>query len=416
MGTLSKIAWRNVRRNKRRTFLSALVIAVGLSIYIMMNSVMSGMDRANIDNLIELSTSSIKITTEEYNDEKESLPLKYGIPESHNVINYIEKQDRVTGVTPRTQFLGQLSNWEDTMPIMGQVIDIDTDRMVFDLEKYIVGSYLTNEQENEIILGKDLAEEMKVEVGDYITLYALTRYDSRNADEFIVVGILHTTDPNINSSNVLISYSTANEFLDLENLVTEIDVATERRVNYDSFAQDVNQLAQNLHKQYPELKINTFMKLASGFLKITEQKQFFGSILMLVILAIAAVGIFNSVLMSVYERIREIGVLRAQGMKRKEIVTLFLWEGIYIGLLGSIMGVILGCSVNIYLIVHGMPLDKFADFQNVGIPYWGALYGEWNIGTIVLAFVFGLIVALAASYIPSRMASKMEVTKALRFV
>ncbi len=416
MGTLSKIAWRNVRRNKRRTFLSGLVIAAGLSIYIMMNSVMSGMDRANIDNLIELSTSSIKITTKQYNDEIESLPFKYGIQNSNDIISYIKVQDQVTGVTPRTQFLGQLSNWEDTMPIMGQIIDVQTDRTVFDLEKYIEGNYLSNTEENEIILGKDLADEMNVKVGDYITLYALTKYDSRNADEFQVVGTLHTTDPNINSSTVLISYQTANEFLDLEHLVTELDVAMERKTNFDTFTKNVDQLALELEDQYSQLKINTFMDLASGFLQITKQKQFFGSILMLVILAIAAVGIFNSVLMSVYERIREIGVLRAQGMKRKEIVTLFLCEGMYIGFLGSIMGVVIGCGINIYLVVHGMPLDKFADFQNVGIPYWGTLYGEWNIGAIVFAFVFGLVVALAASYIPSRMASKMEVTKALRFV
>jgi len=416
MGTLSKIAWRNVRRNKRRTFLSALVIAVGLGIYIMMNSVMSGMDRANIDNLIELSTSSIKITTQEYNDEKESLPLKYGITTPENVISYIKKQDRVTGVTPRTQFLGQLSNWEDTMPVMGQVINVETDRTVFDLEKYIDGDYFSDSKENEIILGKDLAEEMGVNIGDYITLYALTKYESRNADEFIVIGTLNTTDPNINSNVILISYETADEFLDLENLITEIDVAMERRVNYDTFTQDVDKLAQHLKNKYPQLEIKTFMELASGFLKITEQKQFFGSILMLVILAIAAVGIFNSVLMSVYERIREIGVLRAQGMKRNEIIKLFLWEGIYIGLIGSFMGVILGCGVNIYLVIHGIPLEKFGKFSNVGIPYWGTLYGEWNIGAIVFAFIFGLIVALAASYIPSRMAAKLEVTKALRFV
>jgi len=70
MRTLIKIAWRNVMRNKRRTVLSALVISVGLSIYILMNSIMAGMDRANIDNLIELSTSSIKISTEQYAEDK----------------------------------------------------------------------------------------------------------------------------------------------------------------------------------------------------------------------------------------------------------------------------------------------------------------------------------------------------------
>ncbi len=416
MGTLSKIAWRNVRRNKRRTFLSALVISVGLGIYIMMNSVMTGMDRANIDNLIELSTSSIKISTEQYSDEKESLPLKYGITDPNKLLAFIKDQDHVIRATPRTQFLGQLSNWEDTLPIIGQVIDIESDLTVFNLDKYIGGEYFTGKEENEIMLGKDLAEEMGVGVGEYITLYALTKYDSRNADEFYIIGLLNTTDPNINLNNVLISYQTANEFLDLESLVTEIDVAVERRVNFNQFTNDVNEIAQKIGQEFPDLQIDTFEELASAFLGITEQKKIFGSIIMLIILAIAAVGIFNSVLMSVYERIREIGVLRAQGFKRKEIVGLFVWEGAFIGLLGSMMGLILGCGVNLYLVIKGFPLDKFVGFQNTGIPYWGTLYGEWNIGAIIFAFCFGMIVALTASYLPSRMASKMEVTKALRFV
>jgi len=416
MRTLIKIAWRNVMRNKRRTVLSALVISVGLSIYILMNSVMTGMDRANIDNLIELSTSSIKISTEQYAEDKESLPLKYGIPDADQLLAYIKEHQQVIGATPRTQFLGQLSNWEDTMPIIGQVVDIKSDETVFSLDNYLVGNYFTGSEENEIMLGKDLADEMGVGVDDYITLYALTRYDSRNADEFHIVGLLNTTDPNINLNTVLISYDTADNFLDLENLITEIDVAVERRVSFSQFTNDVNELAQSIKKEFPELRVETFTELASAFLGITEQKKVFGSIMMLIILAIAAVGIFNSVLMSVYERIREIGVLRAQGFERKEIVGLFIWEGIFIGILGSLIGVVLGCGFNLYLVIQGFPLDKFVGFQNSGIPYWGTLYGEWNVGAIIFAFCFGMIVALAASYLPSRMASKMEVTKALRFV
>jgi len=255
-----------------------------------MNSIMAGMDRANIDNLIELSTSSIKISTEQYAEDKESLPLKYGIPFADQLLAYIKEQQHVIGATPRTQFLGQLSNWEDTMPIIGQVVDIKSDETVFSLDNYLVGNYFTGSEENEIMLGKDLADEMGVGVDDYITLYALTRYDSRNADEFHIVGLLNTTDPNINLNTVLISYDTADNFLDLENLITEIDVALERRVSFSQFTNDVDELAQSIKKEFPELRVETFTELASAFLGITEQKKVFGSIMMLIILAIAAVG------------------------------------------------------------------------------------------------------------------------------
>jgi len=214
----------------------------------------------------------------------------------------------------------------------------------------------------------------------------------------------------------MITYETADGFLDLEGLVTELYAAVERRVNYNLFVKDVQQLQTKLQSRFPELQIDSFLKIASGFLKLTEQKKAFGMIFMLIILAIAAVGIFNSVLMSVYERIREIGVLRAQGMKRGEIITLFLWEGGFIGILGSILGLIIGCGANIYFVLVGIPLDKFSGFETSGIPFWGRMHGEWNIGAIIFVFLFGIIVAIAASYLPSRMASKLEVTKAIRYV
>ena len=257
---------------------------------------------------------------------------------------------------------------------------------------------------------------MGVHQGDYITLYALTKYESRNADEFHIVGLLNTSDPNINLNTIMITYETADGFLDLEGLITELYVSMERRVNYNLFVKDVQQLQSKLQSHFPELQVDSYLKIASGFLKITEQKKAFGMIFMLIILAIAAVGIFNSVLMSVYERIREIGVLRAQGMKRGEIITLFLWEGGFIGIIGSTLGLIIGCGVNIYFVLVGFPLDQFKALETSGLPFLGRMYGEWNIGAIVFVFLFGIFIAIAASYLPSRMASKMEVTKAIRYV
>lgn len=416
MSTLIKIAWRNVRRNKRRTFLSALIIAVGLAIFIYMDSMMAGMDRSNIDNLIELSTSSIRITTREYAEDIESLPLKYGLNNVQELTEFILHQEHVSGASSRTKFLGQLSNWEETMPVIGQVVDAKTDASVFDLMTYLEGNFFSEEGENEIILGKGLAGEMGVQQGDYITLYALTKYESRNADEFHIVGLLNTSDPNINLNTIMITYETADGFLDLEGLVTELYVSMERRVNYNLFVKDVKQLQSKLQSRFPEFQVDSYLKIASGFLKLTEQKKAFGMIFMLIILAIAAVGIFNSVLMSVYERIREIGVLRAQGMKRGEIITLFLWEGGFIGIIGSILGLIIGCGVNIYFVLVGFPLDQFKALETSGLPFLGRMYGEWNIGAIVFVFLFGIFIAIAASYLPSRMASKMEVTKAIRYV
>ncbi len=417
MGMTLKIAVRNILRHKRRTLTSAVVIAVGLMFYIFMDSVMAGLDRGGIDNMIELSTAAVKVHTEAYEQDKEATPLDHGIADVSAIKQTLRDNERVLGVTPRTKFLGQLSNYEETVPVVGIAIDPATDSTVFSLKPSLIGSYFSTHSKREIILGRKLAQEMGVDTGGYITLYALTRYDSHNADEFRVVGLLATTDPQINRSSVIVSYAAANDFLDLDGLVTEVDIAIERRVNFDDMATDAERIAARIDNAAPGLTAMTFMDLGASFLEIAKSKRSFGVIFLVIVLLIAAVGIFNTVLMSVYERIREIGVLRAHGMKPGQVTLMFLLEGVLTGLLGSVIGLVLGIAVNWVLIVYGYPIDKLAgDIDTAGIPYWGTIYGEWNLATLVWMFVFGVTVSTLAGIIPARKAAKMSITQILRFV
>ncbi|MBD3239556.1 MAG: hypothetical protein GF331_03150, partial [Chitinivibrionales bacterium] len=297
MGMTLKIAVRNIMRHKRRTITSAVVIAVGLMFYIFMDSVMAGLDRGGIDNMIELSTSAVKVHTTAYEQDKEAMPLDHGIADVAAVREALRDEKQVVGVTPRTRFLGQLSNYEETVPVVGTVVAPATDTTVFSLAPSLIGSYFSDHNEREIILGQKLAQEMGVDTGGYITLYALTRYDSRNADEFKVVGLLATTDPELNRNSVIVSYAAANDFLDLDNLVTEVDVAVERRVNFRDMAADAERVERRIESAMPELTAMTFMDLGASFLEIAKSKRAFGVIFLGIVLLIAALGIFNTVLM-----------------------------------------------------------------------------------------------------------------------
>jgi putative ABC transport system permease protein len=417
MTMLLKIAIRNVRRHIRRTLLSAVTIAAGLLVFIYMKSIFSGMDRAAIDNMISLSVSSVKVHTRAYDEDREAYPLEHGIENHENIASFLQSRPRVTAVTPRTQFLGELSNYRDAVPVVGTIVEPATDTAVFDLTTYLEGSFFTDEGRGQVVLGSDLARELGVGVGDYITLYALTRYESRNADEFEIAGLLNTTDPAINKSSVLITYATADDLLDLEGLVTELDVALQRRAHFGKMVKDMHQVRDAVSEEFAGLKVYTFQELGAGFLEMSQAKQAYGMGFMAIILLIAGVGIFNTVLMSVYERIREVGVLRAHGMKPREVTTLFLLEGVLTGVLGSLLGIAAGIGLNWYLVEVGFPMDQFAKgMDTTGMPVWGTLYGEWSISAFVFAAAFGIGSATLASWIPARKASRLQVTDALRFV
>jgi putative ABC transport system permease protein len=417
MKMLFKIASLNILRHKGRTFRSALTIGIALMFFIVMDSLMSGMDRGAIDNIINLSTSGISLHTKEYVKNRDAWPLKYGIDNINKLTSFLSNQTGVKGVTARTQFLGQLSNYSDIIPIAGTVVDPATDTLVFTMNKYLEGNWLSKESSREIILGEKLAKELGITIGNTVTLYALTKYDSRNADEFKLVGVLNTTDPNINKNTALISFDAANDFLDLESLKTQINIRVERDANLNTYLKHVNTIAASITKSFSTIHAETFYDLSATFLQVSKQKRSFGFIFMGVLLLIAAIGIFNTILMSVYERIREIGVLRAHGMSSREVTVLFLMEGFITGVFGSFIGVLLGLLLNMYIIYQGLPLEKIVgDVDTTGIPIWGTMYGQWNPETIFFAFVFGVIIATVAGIIPSRKAGKMEVTQALRFV
>lgn len=417
MGTLFKIAFRNILRNKRRTITSAIIIAFGILFFIFFDSIMRGMDKSATDNMIQLSTSSLKIYTKDYYTDHRSFPLKHGIKNLKDIESAILKNSEVTGITQRVEFLGELSNSSEYSPIIGKVIDKDKDAQVFKIRDYLVGEYFSEENNREIILGKKLAKEFNVDVGDYITLYALTKYDSRNADDFKVVGILNTTDPTINRSTVLITYDAANELLDLEDLKTELNISIKKKNTFEEEVKVMKDLKNNLIKEFPELEVLTFKDLAADFITVMKQKQSWSWLMIFVVLLIAAVGIFNTVMMSVYERIREIGVLRAHGLKPFELAILFIYEGFLTGILGGVLGVFSAVGLNIYLIYWGIPIDQVVgDMDISGMPVWGTIYGQWNISMIIIGFLFGVIVATLAGVIPSRKAAKMKITEALRYV
>lgn len=416
MGTIVKIALRNIFRHKRRTISSAVVIAVGIMFYLYMDGIMLGMDRTGIDNAIDLSSSALKLHTKEYEEDKEAFPMKHGLKNLKELRTRLEKDKRVTGVTPRAQFIGELSNYEKNIPVIGIVIDPKTDSTVFKLTSRLEGGYLSDDA-GQVIIGTKLAEDLGVKVGGFVTLYALTRYDSRNADEFQVAGILNTTDPSINSGTVIISYATADDFLDLEGLITEIDIGLERRVNLKDMIADAAEIKQIVNTDFPTLVAITFMEYSASFLEIAKGKRAFGVVFLLILLLIAGIGIFNTVLMSVYERIREVGVLRAHGMPPAQVTIMFLMEGFITGVIGASLGLLLGGGITAYLVKYGVPLDKMMGDSDVAgsMPFWGTIYAEWNPKAFLVMLIFGVLVSVLAGVIPARKAGKLKVTEALRF-
>ena len=419
MNVIFKIAIRNLLRHKRRGIITALTIAIGLGLYIYIDSMMSGMNHGALQIMVNLTESAVKISTKEYETNKRSYPLKYGIKNYNEIRKYLKKELKVKGVTKRAMFLSEVSDYVESIPVMGTAIDPQTDSEVFKLKDYIIqGSYFTGKEKNEILIGDKLAKEFGVEAGGYIGLSAMNVHDAQNLDDFKIVGIFQTSAIDLDNSTIYLSYDSANEFIDLNNLTSIVFVHGDwkKGVSYQDFFKQIDALNTKISSRFKHLYTEPISKAAKGFISMVKGKEKNSGVIPIIVLIIAAVGIINSVLMSVYERIREVGVMRAIGFKGREIKRMFIYEGMIIGIIGSLFAMLLVFPFNLHLVNNGLDFaGMYDDSILAGLPMGTKLYGQWKPSTFVFVFVFGSVISYLSSILPARKAAKMEVIRALRF-
>jgi ABC-type lipoprotein release transport system permease subunit len=406
---LLKIAFRNIFRHFTRTFLTFLAIAIGLAFLIIMDSMLTGMDQESFDKIINYETGHVKIFHREYREDEENLPLRKSINKPADIIKRLGMETDVAGVTSRINFRILLSDGIDQFPAVGIAINPADDQTVFKLKQAVAkGEFFSNNDEEAMLLGEGLAEDFGVDVGDYLTVLTRTKFDTYQALDLRIKGILKTEDPKIDWTAVVIPLGLGQESLDMGKAVTEIDIKLKDPARIQEFR-------DNLAKEITGVEVATWKDLAADVIAIAQAKRGGTSFILFSVFLIALIGISNTILLAAFERTREIGMMAAMGMNRKQIVRLFVLEGAMIGVLGSIVGCLLGILFNYPLVEYGINWGfMMRDIGDVGYRVTGVSRGIWNPTMIVITFVAGIVISALTSIYPARVASKMEPTEALR--
>ncbi len=418
-GTLLSIAFRNVVRHWRRSLISAIVLTVGIGMFIFFDSVLAGMDRMTIDSMVQYSDASLRVMTADYFDNKRTMPLSHGLSRPVELGEEIESSFPGAAVTPRTPFMAFASNRIDSLPALGYAIDPSSDAKVFRLRDHIAsGSWFAEApQDGEVLIGSFLARDLGLRENDWILLSARTTDDSLNADEYKIAGILDIPDMSLNESGIFMSYAEAKKLLGDDLPVTTLAVSIPRPANLSKELSDSISASALIEKSNAGVKAVSIAEAANDYLAMRDMKAKYSSMIILVVLLIAGVGIVNTILMSVYSRIKEIGVLRAYGMPPVHIRRLFSIEGLLIGLIGSFAALVLGALLVWWSVRSGIPIGDFFGGLDMGvIPLGDGLRGEWHPGTMAFGFFFGVAASWISARIPAAKAGKLEVTEALRFV
>jgi len=409
MRFLISLAWKNLSRYRRRTMITAGALAVGLIFFIFMDGWLQGAERESERNIIWYESGSAKVTTVEYLEDLKSMPLKHAIDDPAAVEGVLEG----TGVTStrRTVFAGEIFHGEGSLYAKVIALDPGTDENIYKLSETVTQGRYLQPGDQGVLLGDWLAQDLGVEVGEEIIIRTRTRFGAFQTLDLIVTGVLNSPNPVINKGTAFIPLSLADEALEMDGAVTELTLYFPEWQN----PEDKIRIIEDRLSSIPGITVQSWKDLAQDFLMIAQAKSAGSSILLVLVFIIAAVGISNTMLMAVYERVREIGMMRAMGMKDGAIRATFLFEAGGIGLLGAAIGVGLGVIVNWLMVTRGINMMALMGRMDIGYRVTGIFYGAWHPQAIVGGFVFGVIAAMLFSIIPSSRALKMEITDCLRY-
>ncbi len=409
------LALKNLSRYRKRTIITAAALAFGLGMYIFMDSMLVGAEIDSERNLIWYETTSARIMHENYWEEKDSLPLKYALDNTEELL--VKLKEEGIPATPRTVFSGEIIMMKDPYPEDGSMftkifaIDPTTDENVFEFKKTIESGRYLKPGEDGVMLGSWLAEDIGAEVGFPLTIITRGRDGYQETIDVEIVGIINCPNPYINRASLFIPLDIADYYLAMDGGVTEIDL---KYKDYKKAETISIELEKKLGKGLNGWVILPWQILARDFVMLAQSKKGGSSIFLLLVFVIAAVGVSNTMLMAVFERERELGMMRAMGMKDSQVKAAFFIEAAGIGLIGSVFGIILGIGLDFWLVNYGIDFSYLMREMDAGYRIAGMFYGAWNFGTMVKALIIGILMTIVVAYFPIKRGLKLEITECLR--
>ncbi len=411
MANIFKIAIRNLARYRRRTILTASLVAIGIIFVLVFVAVSGSFKNVMIGEITDSMIGHLQIHQKGYIASVESLPLNMNLsPQAvSRVEEVLKSMPEVETISPRIKFGGMFSNFVETTnvrlngvyPEKEPALPCKNQRRVSDGEKTI--------RQGEILIPELIARGLKVKVGDAVVIIATNKDGSVNGKQLKVSGILDSaTGPGGRDGYVHID--DAMEILRMEEQsVSEIavrlkDFGTMKTV-YEKLQ---STLGQEINKQGKStFEIHTWEEL-SPFYNIARMIDIMTYSIKLMLIAIVLVSVMNVMIMAVYERIREIGTIGAIGTLPGKILSMFVIEGFALGILGAIIGNVVG--LGIIFIMNLIKISFNFGRQVVTLAPTVSLYDIISVSVIVI------IVAVLGSLQPAFKASRMEPIKALRHV
>lgn len=412
MGNLFKIAIRNLLRYKRRTILTASLVAIGVIFVLLFVGVTGSFKSMMTGQMTDSMLGHIQIHRKGYIASVDNLPLTMNM--KPQAVKKIEKAFQgmpdIESYSPRIKFGGMFSSFTETTNVRLNGVNPDMEMKTLPL----LASRITDGEKaikrGEIVIPELLSKGMKVNVGDTIVVIATNKDGSVNGKQLRVSGIIESiTGPGGRDGYVHIE--DAMEILRMEEMeISEIAIRLKDFGKLDTVYNSLtDMLSGEQNKQgKPAFEVHTWEGL-TPFYNIIRMIDIMTIFIKIMLIAIVLISVMNVMIMAVYERIREIGTIAAIGTMPGKILSMFVIEGFWLGIIGAVVGNIVGVGIIYILKVVKITFDFGRQTGLVLSP-------SVTVQDITMISLIVIIVAVLGSLQPAFKASRMEPIKALRHV
>ncbi len=400
---LTAIAFRNLFRNRRRTLITSMVLVFGVVAMLMFGGykeisfwgIREGAARAQYGHL--------QIYAPGYSSDDSQRPLARGLRHIEGLRREIERDPRVEMTAEQISLMGLVSNGDKSEAFLATAVEPSRDRKM-PAQKIISGAYLSDSARDSIIIGDLLAKSMRARVGDTLTLMATTANGSLNALDVQVAGIFSTGTKEYDERAIKLPLTAAQRLLQTDKVEKLLVILRETSAT-DAVKND---LASRFARNGPRYEIRTWMDLAGFYRQVVMLYNGIFGFLGAVISVIVILSVANTVMMSAFERTREIGTLMAIGTDRWMIRRIFLLEGFFVGIMGGLAGLALGGGMALlinHVHIELPPPPGYTSGYRLQIML--------NSSIVITAFLLATCTATLSSLAPAWKASRLRIVEAL---
>ncbi len=405
LNIFAKLAWRNVLRNKRRTFIAGTAIGIGLASMIYVDAAMIGMEANMIDSATASFMGEGQIHHEQYRD---AFEVEKTILNLDEVNRRLEADVEVEHFTPRAMAFGMIASPSNSGSIQIVGVDPATEKFLSEIDDVMIeGSYFEGDKPQDIVIGRKLADLLEVELGDRIVMTSAQAHTGDLAQEmFRVSGIYYFNSAELDQYMAFVRLGRAQSMLGIPGEIHQIAL---KFINPD-IGRNAEHPFWSRHKVDGNEAVG-WSVLMPQLEKVFEMSSIGKWVLAVILFAIVALVIANSLFMSLYERMFEFGVLRAVGTQPLAMARMVVYEAGALAAIAVVLGMILG-----FILVASV---AHFGYDMGGIEYEGVTFRK-EIRPVmeliqfilypVAAYLFTLVIALY----PAAYAARLTPAKAMR--